>query len=173
MLLNLTYLTALKKRLKSVLNFDQNVSWKLLEIYCIPADLLDTLQWYGHQGMYCKKKTLIGWRNVLNMRWRAPDQEVDRRRRGERLCKKIAKHVIWTGRMLWIVGGWVGECFFRYRLSQVVMDKGRLNDCCVVSLETYSVHHSVAVMLNHRHHDRTDDFQHSSYSSCMLVFCCH
>jgi len=22
---------------------------------------------------------------------------------GERLCKKIAKHTIWTGRMLWIV----------------------------------------------------------------------
>ena len=65
MLLNLTYLTALKKRLKSVLNFDQNVSWKLLEIYCIPADLLDALQWYGHQGMYCKKKTLIGWRNCM------------------------------------------------------------------------------------------------------------
>ena len=62
----------------------------------------------------------------------------------------------------------MGECFFRYRLSQVVMDKGRLNDCCVVSLETYSVHHSVAVMLNHCHHDCTDDFQHSSYSSCIL-----
>jgi len=54
-------------------------------------------------GMCCEKKTLIGWRNVWNMRWRAPDEEVDQRGRGERLCKKIAKHVIWTGRMLWIV----------------------------------------------------------------------
>jgi len=26
------------------------------------------------------------------MRWRAPDQEVDQRGCGERLCKKIAKH---------------------------------------------------------------------------------
>jgi len=25
-------------------------------------------------------------------------------RHGKRLCKKIAKHVIWTGRMLWIYG---------------------------------------------------------------------
>jgi len=31
-----------------------------------------------------------GW----NMGWRAPDQEVDHRGHGERLCKKIAKHVI-------------------------------------------------------------------------------
>jgi len=36
---------------------------------------------------------LIGWRNVWNMRWRAPDQEVDQRGHGKRLCKKIAKHV--------------------------------------------------------------------------------
>ena len=54
-------------------------------------------------GMYCEKKTLIGWRDVWNMRWRTPDKEVDQRGHGERLCKKIAKHVIWTTRMLWIV----------------------------------------------------------------------
>jgi len=29
-----------------------------------------------------------------NMRWRAPDQEVDQRGHGRRLCKKIAKHII-------------------------------------------------------------------------------
>jgi len=29
------------------------------------------------------------------MRWRAPDQELDQRGHEERLCKKIAKHVIW------------------------------------------------------------------------------
>jgi len=40
MLLHLIYLL-LRKKLQSVLNFGQNVSWKLLEI--IPADLLDTL----------------------------------------------------------------------------------------------------------------------------------
>ena len=39
----------------------------------------------------------------MNMRWRAPYQEVDQRGHGQRLCKKIAKHVIWTERMLWIV----------------------------------------------------------------------
>ena len=54
-------------------------------------------------GMCCEKKTLIGWRNIWNTRWRASDQEVDQRGRRERLCKKIAKHVIRTGRMLWIV----------------------------------------------------------------------
>ena len=36
-------------------------------------------------GMCCEKKTL---------RWRAPDQEVDQRGHGKRLCKKIAKRVI-------------------------------------------------------------------------------
>jgi len=30
-------------------------------------------------GMCCEKKTLIGQRNIWNMRWRAPDQEVDKR----------------------------------------------------------------------------------------------
>jgi len=45
-------------------------------------------------SMCCEKKTLIGRRNVWNMRRRAPDQEVDQRGHGERLCKKIAKHVI-------------------------------------------------------------------------------
>jgi len=72
-------------------------------------------------GMCSEKKTLIGWRGVWNMRWRSPDQEVDQRRHGERLCIKIAKHVTWMGRMLWIIvdarswqrldddqdGGWV------------------------------------------------------------------
>ena len=40
MLLHLVYLL-LRKKLQSVLNFGQNVSWNVLEI--IPADLLDTL----------------------------------------------------------------------------------------------------------------------------------
>jgi len=35
----------------------------------------------------------LGEKNVWNMRWRAPDQEVDQRGHGERLCKKIAKHI--------------------------------------------------------------------------------
>jgi len=83
----------------------------------------------------------MGWRNVWNMRWRAPDQEVDQRGHGERLCRKIAKHVIWTGRMLWIVVDeeadkdwmirwWVCVCFFWYRLIRVVPNKGPQNGCC-------------------------------------------
>jgi len=39
-------------------------------------------------GMCCKKKTMIGWRNVWSMKWRVPDQELDQRL-GERLCKKL------------------------------------------------------------------------------------
>jgi len=57
----------------------------------------------NRMGMCCEKKTLIGWRNVWNMSWRAADQEVDQRGHEERSCKKIAKHEIWTGKMLWIV----------------------------------------------------------------------
>jgi len=45
-------------------------------------------------GMCCDKKTLIGCRNVWNMRWRDPDQEVDQSGCGQRLYKKITKHVI-------------------------------------------------------------------------------
>jgi len=55
-------------------------------------------------GICCKKKSLIAWRNVWNMRWRAPDQEVDQRGQGERLCKKQQlDRLIWTRRMLWII----------------------------------------------------------------------
>jgi len=49
------------------------------------------LRWYGH---VLHKKTLIGGRNVWNIRWRAPYQEVDQRGHGQRFCKKTAKHVI-------------------------------------------------------------------------------
>jgi len=34
-------------------------------------------------GMCCENKTLIGRRNVWNMRWMAPNQEVDQRGHGE------------------------------------------------------------------------------------------
>jgi len=61
----------------------------------------------------------------------------------ERLRKKIAKHVIWTGRMLWIVvdtgwwsGWWVGECFFWYQLTWVVRTKGCKTVVVVVLLLT-------------------------------------
>ena len=65
--------------------------------YCLIASHCDGI------GMCCEKKTLIGWRNVWNMRWRAPDQEVDQRGRGQRLCRKTVEHAIWTRRMLWIM----------------------------------------------------------------------
>jgi len=47
-----------------------------------------------------EKKTLIGQQNLCSMRWKAPDQEVDQRGHGKRMCKKIVKHVNWRGRML-------------------------------------------------------------------------
>jgi len=37
-------------------------------------------------SMCCEKKTLIGCRNVWNMRWRAPDQEVD-----QRTCREVVQ----------------------------------------------------------------------------------
>ena len=58
------------------------------------------LRWYWH-GLWKEDTDRV--KKVWNMRWRAPDQEIDQRGRGERLCKKIARHVIWTERMLWIV----------------------------------------------------------------------
>jgi len=42
-------------------------------------------------------------KNVWSMKWRDPDQEVDQRGLGERLYKKIVKHVNWMGRMLQII----------------------------------------------------------------------
>ena len=51
-------------------------------------------------GMCCEKKTLIGWRNVWNIRWWAPDQEVDQWEHGKRLCKKIAKHILNCGKFI-------------------------------------------------------------------------
>jgi len=39
-------------------------------------------------GMGCKKKTMNWQRNVWSMKRRVPDQEVDQRGLGERLCEK-------------------------------------------------------------------------------------
>jgi len=42
----------------------------------------------------CVAKENTDWvKKLWNMRWRAPDQEVDQRGVGERLCKKIVKYV--------------------------------------------------------------------------------
>ena len=49
------------------------------------------LRWYGR---VLRKEDTDWVKNVWNMRWRAPHQGVDQRGHGERLCKKIAKHVI-------------------------------------------------------------------------------
>ena len=54
-------------------------------------------------GMCCEKKTMIGWRNVWSMKWRAPGQEVDQTKLGERLWKKTVEHVDWIRRMPWFV----------------------------------------------------------------------
>jgi len=62
-------------------------------------------------GMCCEKKTLIGWRNVWNMRSRAPGQEVDQIGHGERLCKNLNKEdAMDRGRwkqLIRMVGGWL------------------------------------------------------------------
>ena len=42
-------------------------------------------------GMCCKKKTMIGRRNVFSVKWMMPGQEVDQRKLGERLWKKTDK----------------------------------------------------------------------------------
>jgi len=91
------------------------------------------LRWYAH---VLRKKTLIGWRNVWNMRWRAPDQEVDQRtwrevvqkdcqarnlNREDAMNRGRWKKMIKIG---WRSGWWVGECFFWYWLTWVVPDKG-------------------------------------------------
>jgi len=65
-------------------------------------------RWYNHRTATIQ--VAMVWACVAKRRhWlgeeiygRASDQEVDQRGHGERLCKKIAKHVIWTGRMLWM-----------------------------------------------------------------------
>jgi len=58
------------------------------------------LRWYGH----VLRKEDTDWVKIcMKYEVEASRQEVDQRGCGQRLCKKIAKHVIWTGRMLWIV----------------------------------------------------------------------
>jgi len=69
------------------------------------------------------------------MRWRAPDQEVDQRGHGEvqkdcQACNLNREDAMDRSRWkkLTNIGWWsewrVGECFFWYRLTRVVQDKG-------------------------------------------------
>jgi len=44
--------------------------------------------------MCCKKKTTDLVKKCMEYEVEAPDQEVDQRGHGKRLCKKIAKHII-------------------------------------------------------------------------------
>jgi len=44
------------------------------------------LRWYGH---VLRKEDTDWVKKCMKMRWRAPDQEVDQRGLGERLCKRI------------------------------------------------------------------------------------
>jgi len=92
------------------------------------------LRWYGHV-LRKDKTTLIGWRNVWITRWRAPDQEVDKRGHGEVVQKDCQarnlnrQDAMDHGRWKKLIkigwsGWWVGECFFWYRLTRVVPDKG-------------------------------------------------
>jgi len=47
----------------------------------------------GFETLVSHPTSITGLTEFLLQVW-APDQEVDQRGRGERLCKKIAKHVI-------------------------------------------------------------------------------
>jgi len=49
------------------------------------------LRWYGH---VLRKEDNFWVKKYMEYEVEAPDQEVDQRGHGERLCKKIAKHVI-------------------------------------------------------------------------------
>jgi len=51
----------------------------------------NSLRWYGR---VLQKEDTDWVKKCMEYRWMAPDQEVDQRGHGERLCKKIAKHVI-------------------------------------------------------------------------------
>jgi len=81
------------------------------------------------------------------MKYKVPYQEVDQRGPGERLCKRTVRHLInlnkedavdrngWRKlrKAVWRSGWmWVGECFFWYQLTLVVLDKGPLNGCVCV-----------------------------------------
>jgi len=73
---------------------------------------------------------------MYGVKYRVPDQEADKREREHRFWKRTVKHVNWTRRMLWIIWKklikdvwwpgrvWVGECFFWYRPTRMVPDKG-------------------------------------------------
>ena len=95
------------------------------------------LRWYG-------KMTMTAWRNVWSMKLRVQDQGEDQRRPGKRLYMRTVKHISWIedamDRCKWrkVIkearwSGWVrvGECFFWYRPTRVVLDQRPLNGRCV------------------------------------------
>ena len=102
-------------------------------------------RWHNIDGMsMCYKKIMmIRWRNAWSMKQRPQTQREEQRSWTEVVEKdcqarklnkedaidrskwrKLIKDVWWTG---WV---WVGQCFFWYRPTWTVLDKGPLN-CCV------------------------------------------
>ena len=49
------------------------------------------LRWYGH---VLRKEDTDWMKKCMEYEVEGPDQEVDQRGHGKRLCKKIAKHII-------------------------------------------------------------------------------
>ena len=78
------------------------------------------LRWYG---MCCEKKIMTGWRGRPKRTW---SEVVQKDCQARNLNRKDAmdrgrwKKLIKTGWSGW----WVGECFFWYRFTRVVLDKG-------------------------------------------------
>jgi len=50
------------------------------------------LQWYGHV-LQKVDNDLMKKYYIWSMKWRVPDQEVDQKGLGEKLCKKTVKHI--------------------------------------------------------------------------------
>jgi len=96
-------------------------------------------------GMFCEKKMIIGWINVWSTGFqtrgrpkRTYREVVEKDCQARKLNKEDAmdrsrwrnliKDGWWSG---WV---WVGECFFWYRRTRVVPNKGPLNRCVCVTV---------------------------------------
>jgi len=109
-------------------------------------------------GMCCEKKAMTGWRNVWCMKWWVPHQEVEedlenvqKDCQAHKLNREVAmdcsrwrmpiKDDWWSGKM------WMGECFFWYRLTQLILNKG----CKTIVAVVVASHLSKVVDFNLRH----------------------
>jgi len=108
-----------------IISLQQNwLRWYRHVLWKEDTDWVKKCMEYEVEGSRPRGRPKRIWREVMQK-----DCQARNLNREDAMDRGRWKKLIKTG---WWSAWWVGECFFWYRLTRVVPDKGPYNDCCCV-----------------------------------------